>query len=107
MIYGGWNNFFIKINIQAFSTCFLTKNFFYKTRGDYFRFHLVFIKKKVTKPKFFLKKNRNRFKPTGFGSIQFFRTKTGLARFFGLAWFGSGFFSVWVRFGSVFSVLGL
>jgi len=56
VIYGGWNNFFIKINIQAFSTCFLTKKFFYKTRGDYFRFHLVFIKKKVTKPNFFFKK---------------------------------------------------
>ena len=51
-----------------------------------------------------LKPNRNRFKPTGFGSIQFFRTKTGLARVF---LFGSGFFSVGVRFGSVFLVSSL
>jgi hypothetical protein len=39
-----------------------------------------FLSKKITKPK--LKKNQNRFKPTGFGSVRFFRTKTGLARFF-------------------------
>ena len=55
MIYGGWNNFFIKINIQAFSTCFLTKNFFYKTRGDYFRFGSIFIKKNNQIKFFFLK----------------------------------------------------
>jgi hypothetical protein len=63
-------------------------------------FGLVFIKKKVIKLKFFLKKNQNRFKLTGFGSVRFFGQKpvqTGLAWFF--------FCSVWV--GSVFSVLGL
>jgi hypothetical protein len=48
-----------------------------------------FLLKKVTKPKF--KKNQNRFKPTGFGSVRFFWTKTGSN------WFGSVF-----RFGSVF-----
>ena len=68
-------------------------------------FGLVFIKKKVTKPKL-KKKNRNRFKPTGFGSIPFFRTKIGsnqfgsvLARFFSFCLNFFGFFSVWVRFG--------
>jgi hypothetical protein len=37
-------------------------------KGDHFRFGLIFIKNKVTKP--ILKKpkpNQNRFKPTGFG----------------------------------------
>jgi hypothetical protein len=65
------------------------------SRADYFRFGLVFIKKNLIKPNF-KKKNRNRFKPTGFSSVWFFRTKTGSNRF------GSGFFrffSVWVRFG--------
>jgi hypothetical protein len=59
------------------------------------------------------KPNRNRVKPTGFGSVRFcfFRAKTGsnrfgsvfsvLAQFFSvLAWF----FSVWLGFGSVFPV---
>jgi len=93
-----------------------------------------FLSKKVTKPKFFFlkkkpKPNRNRVKPTGFGSVRFFRAKTGsnrfgsvfsvlarffpvLARFFsvwlcffGLARFFSGFLSVSVRFGSVFLVI--
>jgi len=56
-----------------------------------------FLLKKVIKTCFFLKKrNRNRFKPTGFGSVTFnyFGEKTGfsgLARFF-LVWLG--FFSV-------------
>jgi hypothetical protein len=86
-----------------------------------------FLSKKVTKPKlFFLKKkpNRNRVKPTGFGSVRFFRAKTGSNRFgsvfsvwldffrFGsvLARFGSVFFGfgsvfpVWLGFGSVFPV---
>jgi len=81
-------------------------------RGDHFRFGSVrFLSKKVTKPKFFFwKKNRNRVKPTGFGSVRFgfFRAKTGsnrfgsvfsvLARFFR---FGS-VFPVWLGFGSVF-----
>jgi len=95
------------------------------------RFDSVFIKKS-NQTEFFFLKNRNRFKPTGFGSVWFFREKTGsnrfgsvfsgLARFFrfgsvfsGLArffWFGSvsaRFFSSFflVRFGSVFSVPGL
>jgi len=55
-----------------------------------------FLSKKVTKSKFFLKKNRNRVKLTGFGSVWFFREKTGLAWFFS---FGS-IFSVWLGFGS-------
>ena len=73
-----------------------------------------FLSKKITKPKFFFfeKKNRNRVKPTGFGSVRFgfFRAKTGsnrfgsvfpvLARFFPvLARFFSSFLSVSVRFG--------
>ena len=77
-----------------------------------------FLSKKVTKPKFFFlkkkpKPNRNRVKPTGFGSVRFgvFRAKTGLARFFRF-WLGfgsvfSGFgsvFSVWLGFGSIFPV---
>jgi len=88
------------------------------TRGDHFRFGSVFIKKSnQTEIFFFEKKNRNRVKPTGFGSV-FFRAKTGsnrfgsvfpvLARFFRfgsvfpvLARFFSGFLSVSVRFGSV------
>jgi hypothetical protein len=51
-----------------------------------------FLKREIKLNLFF--KNRNRFKPTGFSSVWFFRTKTGstgLARFF--------------RFGSIFSVL--
>ena len=66
-----------------------------------------FLSKKVTKPKlFFLKKkpkpNRNRVKPTGFGSVRFLGQKpvqTGLARFF--FWFFVGFGSV--RFFQFFS----
>jgi hypothetical protein len=78
-----------------------------------------FLSKKVTKPNFFFlkkkpKPNRNRVKPTGFGSVRFGflgqkPVQTGLARFFrfglgfsGLArFFFSGFLSVSVRFGSV------
>jgi len=68
------------------------------SRDDYFLFGSVFIKKN-NQTEFFKKKpkpNRNRFKPTGFGSVRFFGQKpaqTGLARFFR---FGSVFF---VRFG--------
>jgi hypothetical protein len=43
-----------------------------------------FLSKKVTKPNFFYKKTEtgpNQFKPTGFGSVRFFRTKTGSNRF--------------------------
>jgi len=69
-----------------------------------------FLSKKVTKQKyFFLKKkpkpNRNRVKPTGFGSVRFFRAKTGskpvwlgfpvLARFFPVL---ARVFSVWLGF---------
>ena len=44
-----------------------------------------FLSKKITKQIFF-KKNQNQFKPTGFSSIRFFRTKTCLT------WFWLGFF---------------
>jgi len=70
----------------------------------YSRFGSIwFLSKKITKPNFFLKKpkpNRNRFKPTGFGSVWFFRAKTGSNRF------GSVFSGLvhFFRFGSVFSV---
>jgi len=82
-------------------------------RSDYFRF-CSFLSKKVTKRKFFfLKKNRNRVEPTGFGSVRFGflgqkPVQTGLARF---SRFWLGFFRVWLgffglarffRFGSVF-----
>ena len=76
-----------------------------------------FLSKKVTKPKLFFfekkpKPNRNRVKPTGFGSVRFFRAKTGSNRFgsvfpvlarFSRFWLG--FFRFWLgffRFGSVF-----
>jgi len=61
------------------------------------RFGSVFIKKSNQTEFFFKKKNRNRFKPTGFGSVRFFREKTGSNRF-------GSVFSVWLGFGSVFSV---
>jgi hypothetical protein len=57
-----------------------------------------FLLKKITKPKlFFLKKNpklgqTDRFR---FGSVQFFRAKTGSNRF-------GSVFPVWLGFGSVF-----
>ena len=75
-----------------------------------------FLSKKNNQTKiFFLKKklkpNRNRVKPTGFGSVRFFRTKTGSNRFGSvfrvwlgfpvLAWF-SRFWLSFFRFGSVF-----
>ena len=60
-----------------------------------------FLSKKVTKLKYFFfeKKNRNRVKPTGFGSVRFgfFRAKTGSNRF-------GSVFSVFSGFGSVFPV---
>ena len=78
-------------------------------RGDRFWFRSVFIKKNnQIKIIIFLKKKpkpgqTDRFQ---FGSVRFFRAKTGLARFSGfgsvfsgLAWFFSGFLSVSVRFG--------
>jgi hypothetical protein len=64
-----------------------------------------FLLKKVTKPKFILKKkNRNRVKPTGFGSVRFGflgekPVQTGLARFWlGFFRFWLGFFFVWLGF---------
>jgi len=74
-------------------------------RGDHFQFGLVFIKKsnqtdlKKKKPK----PNRNRFKPTGFGSIRFVfleqkLVQTSLARFF-LIWLGLAQFFQLGRFG--------
>jgi hypothetical protein len=77
-------------------------------RVNYFWFGLVFIKKKITKPK--LKKPKpvqtDRFR---FGFLGQKPAQTGLARFFRFwlgffsfgsvfSWFGSGFFLVWVRF---------
>jgi hypothetical protein len=66
-------------------------------------FGSVFIKKN-NQTEFFLKKkpkpNRNRVKPTGFGSVQFFREKTGSNRFGSVFRFWLGF----LGFGSVFSV---
>jgi hypothetical protein len=53
-----------------------------------------FLSKKSYQTKKKLKKNRNRFKLTGFGSVRFFRTKIDSNRF------GSVF-----QFGSIFSVL--
>jgi hypothetical protein len=83
-------------------------------RSDHFRFSSIFIKKDNQTEIFFFKKkpkpNRNRVKPTGFGSVRFgfFRAKTGSNRFgsvfsvwlgfSGLARFFSGFLSVSVRF---------
>jgi hypothetical protein len=76
-----------------------------------------FLSKKVTKPIFLKKKTElkpvqtDRFR---FGSVRFFREKTGSKRFDSVFRFGSvlaqffiRFFSVQVRFGSVFSVSGL
>jgi len=68
-------------------------------KGNHFRFGLVFIKKKVTKLKKKILKNQNRFKPTGFGSVWFFRTKTGSNRFGSVFSSLARFFWVWVRFG--------
>ena len=64
-------------------------------RGDHFRFGSVFIKKSNQTEFFFWKKNRNRVKPTGFGSVLFFRGKNGSNRF------GSVFFRFFIGFGSV------
>jgi hypothetical protein len=83
-------------------------------RGDYFRFGSVFIKKSNQTEFFFLKKkpkpNRNRVKPTGFGSVRFgFLGKKPVQTGFGSVFFGlARFFRFWLgflSFGSVFSVL--
>ena len=69
--------------------------------GDYFRFDLVFIKKKITKPNFFIKKPKpvqtDRFR---FGFLGQKPIQTGLTQFFCLAWFSVFFpvFSIWVQF---------
>jgi hypothetical protein len=72
------------------------------SRGWFFLFGLVFIKKTIKlKFKKKMKINWNRFKPIGFGSVQFFWTKpvqTGFARFFR---FGSVFSGFLFGFGSV------
>jgi len=62
-----------------------------------------FLSKKVTKPKLFFfekkpKPNRNRVKPTGFGSVRFFRAKTGSNRFGSVFPVLARFFSVWLGF---------
>ena len=69
--------------------------------GDYFRFDLVFIKKKITKLNFFIKKTK-----TGSNRqvlVWFFRTKTDSNRFdlvflFGLVFSFFLVFSIWVQF---------
>jgi hypothetical protein len=59
---------------------------------------LVFIKTKSNQIKIiFFKKNQNRFKPTGFGSVRFgFLEQKPVQT--GLVWF----FFVWLGFGSIF-----
>jgi hypothetical protein len=83
------------------------------------RFGSVFIKKSNQTEFFKKKKTETEPKPVQtdrfrFGSVRFFRAKTGLAWFFrfgsvfsGLARFFVWFFSIRVRFGSVFPVSGL
>ena len=65
-------------------------------RGDHFQFGSVFIKKSNQSEIFFFKKIKT--EPTGFGSVRFFRAKTGSNRF-------DSVFSVFFGFGSIFSVL--
>jgi hypothetical protein len=72
-----------------------------------------FLSKKVTKPNFFFflkkkpKPNRNRVKPTGFGSVRFgfFRAKTGSNRFGSVFSVLARFFPVLARFFRFGSVL--
>jgi len=115
---------FVSWNVTSLLRCNGSTTNMVVGRGDHFRFGSVFIKKNNQTEIFFLKKkpnpNRNRVKPTSFGSVRFFRAKTGsnrfgsvfsvLARFFSVfarffsVWldFFSGFLLVSVRFGSVF-----
>jgi hypothetical protein len=65
-------------------------------RGDYFRFDLVFIKKNNQIEFFLKKKNQNRFKPTGFGSVRFSFLGQKPVQL-GFSWFGL-VFSVFCRF---------
>jgi len=91
-------------------------------RGDHFRFGSVFIKKSNQTESFF-KKTETDSRPVSVWFDLIFYDKTGsnwfgsvfsvwldffgLARFFPV-WLGFfQFFSVWIRFGSVFLVLGL
>ena len=62
------------------------------TRGDHFQFGSVFIKKKVTKPNLFFKKNLNR---TETGSNRPISVRFG---FLGQKPVWLDFFPVWVRF---------
>jgi hypothetical protein len=57
----------------------------------------VFIKKS-NQTEFFKKKNRNWVKPTGFGSVRFFRAKTGSNRFGSVFPVLARFFPVWLVF---------
>jgi hypothetical protein len=83
-------------------------------RGDHFRFGSVLIKKSnQTEIFFFEKKNRNRVKPTGFGSVRFFRAKTSSNQFgsvfpvlarFSRFWLGfSGLARFWLSLARFFS----
>jgi len=79
------------------------------TRGDHFRFGSVFIKKSNQTEIFFWKKTETEPKlgQTGrfrFGSVRFFRAKTGSNRFGSVFLVLARFFSVWLGFGSVFPV---
>ena len=65
-------------------------------RGDHFQFGSVFIKKSNQTENFLKKKTKT--EPTGFGSVRFFRAKTGSNRF-------GSVFSIFFGFGSIFSVL--
>ena len=76
-----------------------------------------FLSKKIIKPNFFFwkkkpKPNRNRVKPACFGSVRFFRAKTGSNRFGSVfpvlarfSWFWLCFFPVLARFFRFGSVL--
>jgi len=88
------------------ATIVLTKT--KKSRGDHFRFDSVFIKKSNQTEIFFFWKKKPKPGQTDrfqFGSVRFFRAKTGSNRFFRF-WLGFlGFGSVFSGFGSVFSGL--
>jgi hypothetical protein len=67
-----------------------------------------FLSKKVIKLNFFIKKqNRNRFKPTGFSSVWFFKAKTSSNRFGSVFSVLTRFFSGFFGSGLVFQVSGL
>ena len=56
-----------------------------------------FLLKKTNQTEFFL--NRNRFKPTGIGSVRFFRTKTGSNRFSSVCFLFDSICFLFFRFG--------